>query len=459
MQTAATALLGCRHPIVLAGMGGPARSALVAAVTGAGGFGFLGMVREPPRLIESEVARLRAQGIARFGVNIIPHATDPDLLARQLDTIIDLRVPVVGLFWDIDAAAMARLRAAGIILVYQVGSPEEARAAVAAGAQAIIAQGCEAGGHVRGTTPLRHLLPAVAQAVDVPVLAAGGLARGSDLVVARALGADGVVMGTAFLAATESFAHAHHKRRLVVAEADETVLTEAFHINWPPGARVRVLTNGVTAGRHGDPWGAERVVIGEEDGRPIYLFGTDSPLQSMTGDMEAMALYAGTGVGAVTAIRDAGAIVATILDEAADAERQGQGGPIVLATETSSPVCYAGDMSARYAGALEPDEVEAEMRDVIAGLRGLIVAEGGPGPRPPFGPGAVEWARWIALLGGGARGPVPDDPAPGETLRRRLRLMLPRLPETVLRARLMRLADRLEERSVPEGSWSLSPFR
>lgn len=448
MKTAATTLLGCKYPVMLAGMGGPARSDLVAAVSRAGGFGFLGMVREPPGLIESEVARLRGQGIEQFGVNIIPYATDPALLARQLEVIVGLRVPVVALFWDIDEAVVARLRAAGITVVYQVGSADEARAAERAGAQAIIAQGCEAGGHVRGPIPLRHLLPAVAEAVAVPVLAAGGLARGSDLVAARALGADGVVLGTAFLACAESFAHDHHKRRLVVAEAGDTLLTETFHINWPKGAKVRVLTSAVTLGRRGNPDRPDRVVIGEENGRPIYLFGTDSPLQSMSGDFEAMALYAGTGVGAVTAIRGAGAVLAEIVAEAEAITGDGPGGPYRLPVETSSPVCYAGEMTTLYAGQLEAGELAAEMRAVIAGLRGLIVAEKREGNCPPFGPGAVEWARWIAALGGAPRGGVPEV-ATGDALLRRLRRMLPRLPENALRAKLISLADRLEVERVP----------
>src|SRR5690606_35964142 len=112
----------------------------------------------------AEVDKLRAGGCERFGVNIIPAATEPGLLDAQIETIIALGVPVVCLFWDIDPAVVARLRAAGIIVVYQVGSADEALAAERAGAQILIAQGCEAGGHVRGTAPLRVLLPQVIDA-------------------------------------------------------------------------------------------------------------------------------------------------------------------------------------------------------------------------------------------------------------------------------------------------------
>ncbi|MGB6114461.1 MAG: nitronate monooxygenase, partial [Comamonas sp.] len=162
-------LLGCRHPLILAGMGGVARSELVAAVSAFGGFGILGMVREPLALIEREVARVRALTDRPFGVNLIPSGTAHALLRSQVDLCIALRVPVVELFWDIDEDVIDRLRAAGITVVHQVGTVHEALHAQAAGAHAIIAQGVEAGGHVRGRQPLLRLLPEVLGCVDVPV--------------------------------------------------------------------------------------------------------------------------------------------------------------------------------------------------------------------------------------------------------------------------------------------------
>src|SRR5271166_3670225 len=115
-------LLGCTYPIVSAGMGGVARSDLVASVVQAGGFGFLGMVREPVALIRSEVEVLRKRGIERFGINLIPAATDRSLLEAQVSSCIELAVPVVGLFWDIPFTLVQRLRDAGIIVVCQVGT-------------------------------------------------------------------------------------------------------------------------------------------------------------------------------------------------------------------------------------------------------------------------------------------------------------------------------------------------
>nr|WP_244100512.1 nitronate monooxygenase [Burkholderia ambifaria] len=138
-------LLGCAWPIVLAGMGGVARAELASAVSAAGGFGFLGMVREPVALIRREVEQVRAATERPFGVNLIPASTPPELLDAQLDACISLRVPVVALFWDVMPGVVRRLRDAGVRVVHQVGSLDDARAAAAAGAQALIVQGHEAG--------------------------------------------------------------------------------------------------------------------------------------------------------------------------------------------------------------------------------------------------------------------------------------------------------------------------
>ena len=315
LRTPACDLLGCQHPVVLAGMGGVARSELVIAITQAGGFGFLGMVREAPSLIRQEVEAVRRLTSKPFGVNLIPAATDSELLERQIRMCTELAVPVVALFWDLVPGVVERLRDADILVVCQVGSAKEGDWAQGAGAQILIAQGVEAGGHVRGTTPLKLLLPEVVACSDVPVLAAGGIVGGSDLADALRSGAGGVVMGTAFLASPESFAHDYHKQRIIQARSQDTILTDIFHINWPIGAPVRVLQNSATRGERGDPFGST-CIIGEEEGRPIYLFSTDSPLRSMTGDFEGMALYAGQGVDRIDAIVPAGERLKAIVSDA-----------------------------------------------------------------------------------------------------------------------------------------------
>src|SRR5690606_10300084 len=131
--------------------------------------------------------------------NLIPAATDAALLEAQVEACIDLGVEVIGLFWDVSAAFVGRLRQAGMLVVCQVGSADEARDAEAAGAQVLIAQGLEAGGHVRADQPLASLLPAVVAATTLPVLAAGGIADGMDVARVMSLGAQGAVLGTALI--------------------------------------------------------------------------------------------------------------------------------------------------------------------------------------------------------------------------------------------------------------------
>lgn len=450
-------LLGCRHPIVLAGMGGVARSELVAAVTRAGGFGFLGMVREPPALIEREVGALRAAGIDNFGVNIIPAATGRDLLDQQITTILDLAIPAVALFWQIDPAVVRRFRDAGVSVTYQVGSPDEALAAERAGAQIIIAQGQEAGGHVRGRTPLRQLLPAVAESVTVPVLAAGGLASGADLVTAQALGADGIVLGTALMATTESFAHPYHLQRLVGAGEGDTLLTDIFHINWPRDANVRVLRSAVTSGERGDPWSEDRRPIGDEEGRTIYLFSTDSPLRSMTGDFEAMALYAGTGVSSITEIKPAAAVIDRILDDAAAFVSLPETAAV---QERASSVCYADDVSPDYMGLLDETAAAAETSALIgllrSGLTAALDARDGDTDRAPFGGAGLDFARHIGMLRRFADTAArPNRPAdiskimlPAIILQR-LQGLMPRLPEGDRRRAVAAVLRDIEDQLAP----------
>lgn len=361
-------LLGCRFPIVLAGMGGVARSELAVAVTQAGGFAFLGMVREPVALIREEVRRVRERTDRKFGVNVIPAATEPSLLDAQIDACIELGVPVIGLFWDLSTAIVQRLRDAGVLVVCQVGTVAEACAAQDAGAQILIVQGQEAGGHVRGNRPLAQLLPDVLAATSLPVMAAGGIADGADVATLLSLGAQGAVVGTAFIPTHESFAHEFHKQRIVGAARGQTVLTDAFHINWPPGARVRVLGNSVTRGEHGDPFATRRTVIGEEAGRPIYLFSTDSPLRSMTGNFEAMAAYAGEGAGRIGAVVGAAERLHRIVAHAAASLRVETATPPER-MQLSSPVCYADEMDAAFMGLAGDEEIVASLNELLEAER------------------------------------------------------------------------------------------
>lgn len=377
LHTPVCDLLCCDAPIVLAGMGGVARSELVAAVTEAGGFGFLGMVRESPELITAEIAAVRARTARPFGVNLIPAATKPDRLEAELRACLAGQVHAVTLFWDLSVETVKRLKGEGVLVACQVGSLAEARAAEDAGADILIAQGLEAGGHVRGHVALKVLLTDVLSAVEAPVLAAGGLTDGRDLADVLSLGAQGAVFGTAFLATEESFAHDYHKRRIVEARPGQTIHTQAFHINWPAGAYVRVLPNSVTRKERGDPFAPPRQVIGADGERPIFLFSTDSPLRTMTGDFEAMALYAGEGAGRLAEIVPAAERLRNIAAgarAALGATKDGVSRETSLPDaaddhEPSSPVCYASQAEDAYMGFVPAAELAAELNVLLEAER------------------------------------------------------------------------------------------
>ena len=309
--------LGCEVPIMLAGMGGVARHRLVASVTSGGGFGVLGMVREPVEFIRTEILALRECGCVNFGVNLIPCATESELLKQQIAICMELEVPWISLFWDVDVKLIRYLKSAGIGVIHQVGDCWDADLAITAGADVLIAQGIEAGGHVRGEQSVITLVQELVELTNTPVVAAGCTASGLGLVAMMMLGAQGVSMGTPFLATIESNAHDFHKRRIIDASSKDTVYTRQFRLNWHEPAPVRVLANEVTRGEfsheeHTD----ERRVIGRQDGRDIYLFSTDSPLKGAEGDLELMALYAGHSCDRVDDIIHAASRIETICSEA-----------------------------------------------------------------------------------------------------------------------------------------------
>lgn len=456
-SNSACTLLECDLPIVLAGMGGVSRAELVAAVTKAGGFGFLGMVRESPDLIEQEVQRLRDAGCHNFGVNIIPAATDADLLEQQVAMCIELEVPVVSMFWDIFPDVIDRLRRAGIKIVWQTGSVDESVEAEQAGADLIIAQGVEAGGHVRGTLPLAQLLPQTIDSVSVPVLAAGGLSTGADLVTAWGLGAAGIVLGTALIAAEESYAHDYHKKRLIDSDGSDTILTTKFHINWPRGSAVRVLRGPITNGEYGDPFTPDRTKIGQQGQRPIYRFSTDSPLKSTDGDFVQMALYAGTGVGAVKSIQHAENIIRQIASEALSlvaAVDQTE-----LDPQNSSSVCYLDELPGDYTNHLSEPELRAALSKITGLLRSATNTLQHKSPQmrksgsPSFLPEAVTYARFIPLLRKHLDEETHDVdgasiglnlPQMQTLICDELSATIPRLPDGPLRELLIRLRQHVE---------------
>jgi nitronate monooxygenase len=304
-MTAFTDLVGCELPIQLAGMGGGVSDvALATAVSEAGGLGMLGLTGYPPTLVTQFLDALPAG--PPFGANFLVPFLDRDSVA-----VAGERLRVVDFFYDTpDADLVELVQRGGALAGWQVGSGAEARAAGDAGCDFVIAQGTEAGGHVRGDLPFAAAIEEVLGAVDVPVVAAGGIGTAEEVKRAFDAGASAVRVGTRFLAAAESSAHPEYIDALIRASADDTVLTEAFSDGWPDAPH-RVLRSCVDAAERADDVVGTGSIAGMEF--PINRWNTLPPNASATGNIAAMALYAGTSVGGVRERRPAAEIVAELL--------------------------------------------------------------------------------------------------------------------------------------------------
>jgi NAD(P)H-dependent flavin oxidoreductase YrpB (nitropropane dioxygenase family) len=336
MRTRLTKRFGLEHPFVGAGMGFVALPELVAAVSEAGGLGVLGVAPEPPPVFAERIAQIRALTNRPFGVDFFL-ATSPTLGPTTVDAHIDIavasRVDLAVFHFGIPTAAwVSSLKAAGIQIWVQVPSPEQARAALDAGADGLVVQGREAGGHNHSTTPLHDLLREVRDEVgdDVLLLAAGGIATGADVVTALAHGADGVWVGTRLVASPEAYANPEWKRRLTQARRQDTVITTLFGPELPCQP-YRVLRNpavDAAIGRQdeicalpptGAPIGTTVLFPGtsfETPGVPMPTFSALPPTPDTTGDFDAMGMPAGESVQHIRDIKPAAQIVADMMHEA-----------------------------------------------------------------------------------------------------------------------------------------------
>ena len=250
----------------------------------------------------------------------------------QIETCLDERVPLLVLFWGDAEPYVEEARRRGTKVFLQVGSVEEAVKAAEVGVDAIIAQGVEAGGHVKGTTSLSALVPAIVEAVSpVPVVAAGGIADGRGIVAALSFGAQAVSMGTRFLASAEAFVPHAYKTRIVKSTAEDTVYTELFDIGWPRAPH-RVLRNKAVveweaAGRppNGQRPG-ENTMIGtlQRGSRTVDVprYWALCATADFNGDLEYAALHAGESCGLVNDIKPAAEIVQNLMNEAGHVARR-----------------------------------------------------------------------------------------------------------------------------------------
>lgn len=313
IQTAFTKLFGVDHPIVLAPMGSVAGGALAAAVSGAGGLGIIGGGYGNRAELQRE---FEAAGNAPVGVGFITWslAKQPELLDLALD-----RAPKALFLSFGELAPFApKIKKANVPLIAQVQTIAQAKQALAEGADVLVAQGTEAGGHgaTRATLPL---VPAVIDiAGSVPVLAAGGIADGRGLAAALMLGASGVVCGTAFYASAESTAHAGFKQGAIKGSGDNTVRGTAVDVvrgyDWPKQWNIRTLRN-----RFLDQWSNDidglKANLDREQAR--FLAARDS------GDSDNAAVIVGEGIDLVRETLPAAEIVHRMVADAEAALRNG----------------------------------------------------------------------------------------------------------------------------------------
>jgi NAD(P)H-dependent flavin oxidoreductase YrpB (nitropropane dioxygenase family) len=303
-------VLGTRVGVMQAPIGGAAGQELYRAVAGAGGLAAIPASWTEPDDLRREIADLRRVTDQPFAVNLVLHFEQ----AERVALCIAERVPVVTFSWGEPGAFLPQLHAAGCRVFVQVGDAEAGRAAAAAGADALIAQGTEAGGHVWSSSPLLELVADLSQ-TGVPVIAAGGIADAETAAAARAAGAAAVAVGTRFVASDESTAHRVWKDALVAASAEDTVMTGMFDIGWPDAPH-RVLRNSTyraweAAGS--PPPGSrpgEGEIVGTYLGHPLPRYSVESPGPGVEAeDFEPLCQYAGEGVGRITEILPAAEIV------------------------------------------------------------------------------------------------------------------------------------------------------
>lgn len=294
-------LLGIEHPILQGGMAWVATAELVTAVSEAGALGILGAGNAPPEWVREQIRAIRARTDRPFGVNVPMFSPTVE---ESLRVCVEEQVPVVTTGAGNSGRFIPMLKEAGIKVVPVVASVALAKRLVRAGADAVIAEGMESGGHVGDVCTL-PLVPQVVDAVDVPVIAAGGFADGRGLAAALALGAAGIQMGTRFICTEECIAHPNYKQRIVQANDRATIVT-----GYALGHPVRAIRNPMTT------YFAELERKGVDEAELIALGTGKLRLAVEQGDVEQGSLMAGQVAGLIHDVVPVRDLIQRIIAEA-----------------------------------------------------------------------------------------------------------------------------------------------
>lgn len=302
-------------PVFQAPIGSIASPDLVAAVCNSGGIGHLACTWRVKEQLRADIQHVKARATGPFGASFVLGFPFEDNLAMALSE----HVPIVSFFWGDASAYVERVKSAGAVAIQVVASVADARIAERAGFDIIVAQGREAGGHVRGEIGTMALIPQVVDAISAPVIAAGGIADTRGVAAALALGANGVWAGSAFLLASEANIHPTYQELVKTASCEDTVYSSLFDVGWPDAPQ-RTLRNSTIEvwENEGRPHSADRphleeVVAHRADRSPIPRYHFASPTREMTGNIEAMSLYAGQSIGLVRKVSPASEIVEELM--------------------------------------------------------------------------------------------------------------------------------------------------
>ena len=310
IRTRLTELLGVEHPVMLAGMGGVSYAALVAAVSEAGGFGCLGASTMSPDRMVAEMEEVRRETVRPFGVDLL--TAMPGGLEQQVQLVIEHGASVFVAGLGVPEAVVTLCHEAGLLVVNMCGKVDHARRAVDAGCDVVVAQGTEAGGHT-GLVATFPLVPQVVDAVgrSVPVVAAGGIFDGRGLAAALALGADGIWVGTRFIATPEARAVPGYKEALLAGREDGTTISRAYS-----GKTMRVVRNEYTGyfDEHPEELQPFPAQLGRSAGDGAFHLGGGP---GSAGIDPARECYpAGQGLGAIGELVPAGDLVRRFVAEA-----------------------------------------------------------------------------------------------------------------------------------------------
>jgi nitronate monooxygenase len=310
---ALVALFGLKYPIFEAPHGNMTCPELAIAVSNAGALGALGLSLASAEEARAAVSTVRSATKAAFFINYILAGEEP---SESFRAALDAGAPIVQFSWGLPAnATISAIRRAGAKLGIQVTSAEGARAALDAGADYLVCQGTEAGGHVQASRGLYEALPIVLQeAKEKPVIASGGIGNGAGIRKALLAGASAAMLGTRFVATTESYAHQDYKQALVAAHAHDTALTICFQDGWPALHRVLRNRTFVMWERAGCPSPGKRpgegeLVATQSNGEKELRYSALPPERNFHGAAREMALYAGLGVEYVKDLPSAGELV------------------------------------------------------------------------------------------------------------------------------------------------------